>query len=262
MTAQTEEFYDLTVTHLSTLVFQGRQKQYEDLDKLLGLGYDVATVTEIASDRKAFRALCKEHGYRGFTAVGSDGGVAIKKSLIFRKWRTGLVQVIKKTGREMGSTRPFGRKGICWAGADMGRIGLLDVGTFHMLTGGRRKGRASQHGRANHYRINQRYARAIGRWSDRHGKGKRLAFVTGDANIVNRVQDPFLGQAPNLITCWDETKKYPNTGHGNIDLIARRKNDGRVKCIHARAFTDKQRHFGSDHYQIEATYRIRLLKEK
>lgn len=252
---------DLRIGHLSTLVFQGRQRQYADLDRLFGVGYDIVTVTEIGSDRAAFRRLAREHGYVAFTATGNDGGVAIKKTLLERDWRTGLVRVIRRTGREMGSTRPFGRKGITWAGAVLRRIGYVDVGTVHMLTGGRRPGRVSQHGKANHYRINQRFARVIGRWADKHGKGNRIAFVTGDTNIVDRIQDVFLGQAPNLITCWDEVGKWPNTGHGNIDVIARRKNDGRVECIHARAFTDKQRPFGSDHFLIEATYRIRHLKE-
>lgn len=252
-------YTDLTFGHLSTLVFQGRQKQYDDLDKLLSLGYDVVTVTEIGSDRKAWRTLARKHGYRAYAVAGSDGGVAIRASLIESGWRYGIVRAIKQTGRQMGSTRPFGPKGIVWGGAYLTNIGSTDIGTVHLLTGGRVPGRRSQHGRVNHYNINRKYTRTIGKWADRRGKGKRLVFVTGDANIVDRVQDVFLGQA-RMTTCWDELGVWPNTGHGNIDFIASYDADARVRCIQARAFTDKQIRFGSDHFLIEATYRIRNLK--
>lgn len=254
-------YIDLKFGHLSTLVFQGRQKQYADLDRLFGRGYDVVTVTEIGSDRRAFRRLAKEHGYRAHTAVGSDGGVAIKRALIVGGWRNGIVRVIRQSGRALGSTRPFGPKGIVWAGAELVDVGSVDVGTVHYLTGGRVPGKRSQHGKVNHYLLNVLYASKIGAWGRQHGQGKRLAFITGDFNIPDRLFDVFLGRA-DFTTCWDEIHAWPNTGHGNIDAIASRDADARVECIAARAYTDKQLHFGSDHFLIEATYRIRKLKEK
>lgn len=261
MSKTPEEFFDLKFGHLSTLVFQGRQKQYADLDKLLGLGYHVVTVTEIASDRAAFRRLAKEHGYRSFSTAGSDGGVAIKKDIIESGWHHGIVRVIRKTGKALGSTRPFGPKGIVWAGAVLKELGRTDIGTVHYLTGGRVPGKRSQHGKVNHYLLNVLYATKIGMWGRAHGKGKRLAFMTGDFNIPDRTFDVFLGRA-DFTTCWDELKKWPNTGHGNIDAIASYNLDKRVECIHARAYTDRQMHFGSDHFLVEATYRVKKLKEK
>ena len=90
------------------------------------------------------------------------------------------------------------------------------------------------------------------------GAGTALAFYSGDQNMKDEVTDTFYGG--RATSCWDELKKYPPT-HGirTIDVIASYDWDGRVRCVSARSFTDKQLFLYTDHYYIQARYRIRLL---
>lgn len=108
-------------------------------------------------------------------------------------------------------------------------------------------------------RINLRWTRkialAVSAIVARLGKGGNLAFYGGDQNIPDNLNDTFFGGP--LTSCWDEVGKHPNTGHGNIDVIASYDGDGRVKCVDARVFTDKQVFLYADHYLIEADYEIR-----
>lgn len=246
---------DVRVAHFSTRVFNSRRQQAEDIDRVLWLGYDWVTFTEIAKDRAALRRIAKQRGYRVHAPGRTDTAIAIKKSIIKGGWRTGMIPVITKTGKQLGSTRPFGPKGLAWVSFKHKATGRrIAVSASHYLTGGRVPGKRSIHGRVNHYLLNLQIARTIGAWARTHGKGRRLAFYQGDQNIVDRVADTFFGQP--LISCWDELEKWPNTGHGNIDVIARYKRDTKVKVILARAHNDTQVPLHSDHFLIDAVYRI------
>lgn len=224
---------------------------------MLWLGYDRVTFTEVAKDRATLRRIAKQRGYRVHAPKGTDTAVAVKKTLIKGGWRTGMVPVIKRTGLQLGSTRPFGPKGIAWVSFETADLGRIAVSAAHYLTGGRAPGKQSIHGKLNHYLLNLQLARAIGAWARAQGRGKNLAFYQGDQNIYDRLADTFFGEP--LVTSWDELEKWPGTGHGNIDVIARYKRDGRVTAVQARAYNDTKVPLHSDHFLIDTVYRVEHL---
>lgn len=98
--------------------------------------------------------------------------------------------------------------------------------------------------------------RALGKFARHYGRGRRLVFVNGDANLHDDRVDVYAGSP--ITTCWDELGEYPVThGHGTIDVIGSYDGDGRVRCLGARAFTDAQLPLHTDHNLIQATYQVR-----
>jgi hypothetical protein len=128
--------------------------------------------------------------------------------------------------------------------------GQFAVGAVHNLT---HRG-AGKEWKAESDKI---YAEVMGKWGAEHGKGTALAFIGGDFNRVDRRNDLFFGQP--FTTCWDDLKTWPNTGHGNIDAIARYDSDSRVRCVGARVLDDKKVFLNTDHWLIEAEYEIQPL---
>lgn len=242
------------VAHFSSRVFNAAAQQEADFRAVLSVKYAWVTFTEVSEHRTELRRAARAHGYRVYAPRGTDGAVAVRRDLVVGGWRQGMVPVITETGRQMGSTRPFGPKGVAWVSFQTRDLGRISVSTAHYLTGGRRPGPQSMHGRVDHYRLNRRLARAIGKWARTHGAGRALAFYGGDQNIVDQHADTFFGGP--LVSAWDEVEKWPGTGHGNIDVIARHKADGRVSAVAARSHPDARRYMHSDHYLIDATYSI------
>ena len=62
-----------------------------------------------------------------------------------------------------------------------------------------------------------------------------------------------------LTSAWDELGIYQNTGHGNIDVIASYDRDRRVRAEHIQAFPDSDFPLATDHFLVEAWYRVRRL---
>jgi hypothetical protein len=157
-----------------------------------------------------------------------------------------------------GDIQPrWGPKGVVWASFGNADIGPVSVAAAHYLTKGR-----SQKGQpikgVNHYTWNIKLAKVVGDWAREHGKGKGLAFYGGDQNIVDRTDDTFFGQP--LTSAWDELKKWDNTGHGNIDVIASYNGDGRVAAQDIRALDDNEFFQHADHFVIEAEFKVRKIK--
>jgi len=150
----------------------------------------------------------------------------------------------------------WGPKGIVWVSFENGDIGPVSVGAAHYLTKGRSpKGQPIKG--VDHYEWNKRLAGEIGDWAREHGKGNALAFYGGDQNIVDRDDDTFFGQP--LTSAWDELKKYENTGHGNIDVLASYDGDGRVEAKAIRALDDDEFFQHGDHFVVEAEFAVRRL---
>jgi hypothetical protein len=83
-----------------------------------------------------------------------------------------------------------------------------------------------------------------------------ISFVTADTNLDDRTTNAL---RPGILTCWDELGKWPDTGHGPIDVIASVDVDKRVSCFSAKAVTDRDIHLATDHYPIVAQYRIKKI---
>jgi hypothetical protein len=193
----------------------------------------------------------------------TDSWVAVDTRRIKKdSWKTGFEPGIpgsKALYAQAGVNAEFprwGPKGVVWVSFANVDVGRVSVAAAHYLTKGRSpKGQPIKG--VNHYEWNQKLAKVIGDWGREHGKGKALAFYGGDQNIVDREDDTFFGQP--FTSAWDELKKWENTGHGNIDVIASYKADGRVTAKAARALDDKEFFQHGDHYVIEAEFRVRPL---
>lgn len=245
-----------------SLQFSDSASQREaDIKTVFSRGYDVIMGTEAGagagSGKTASDQLIKKYaklkGYRVSVPKRYDTWVAVKKSLVASDFKSGADFVLDRSSR----TKPtppgrWGDKGIVWLSWDMGpTYGVLSVGAVHYLT---RKGA----GAAYKKKSDKMYATAIQKWADVHGKGSALAFIGGDFNLSDKNNNVFKGIA-KFKTCWDDLKKWPNTGHGNIDAIARYKRDGRVKCVGARVLNDKKLFLNTDHFLVEAEYEITAL---
>lgn len=223
-------------------------------------GYACLTGTEAGAGsgnlNAELRRAAKRHGYR-FHARHSLW-VAVRKDL-GPVVGTGYVHVLDSHDAS-GDPNPgdYTPRGIPWVKVDASKhgIGVITFGASHFLTKGRHPSQTKP-GPLNHHTLNDKYAAAVGAWARRHGKGSALVLWGADVNRVDRTDDVLDG-AP-LTTCWDELGKWPNTGHGNIDVIASYDGDGRVKCKGARAWDDKALALHTDHYLIEATYAVRVL---
>lgn len=223
-------------------------------------GYACLTGTEAGAGagnltRELTRAA-KRHGYRFHRAHGD--WVAVRKDLgpVVSK---GYVPV-HGSHNAIKDPNPgnYAPKGIPWVKVDASKhgIGVITFGAGHFLTKGAKPSQTLP-GPANHHTLNEQHAKAVGVWARRHAKGNALVLWGADVNRNDRDLDVLSG-AP-LTTCWDELGKWPNTGHGPIDVIASYDGDGRVECRAARVWDDKALKLHTDHYLIEATYDVRVL---
>ena len=254
----------LTIQHSSMEVFDAVAQQAEDAAKILALGNDIVCGTE---GRVAWRALkqnARKYGYFIYMGGRSDSWIAIKKDICAKypkqKWRTvkpkwGYEKIFSSAGSSGDPHGPYGDRGITFGVFAHKDLGIVSVGTSHYLTKGRTKDQTPP-GEFNHYDMNTVITDHIGKWARTYGKKSALAFFTADSNIVDTHDDVFRGEP--LTTAWDELGKYPNTGHGTIDVIASYDRDGRVKCIGGRILPELNLH--SDHITIKATYEVKLLK--
>lgn len=195
------------------------------------------------------RKYAKVHGYRLKVDNRYDTWVAVKRSLINKgSWRSGAVFVLwRKTKLARRASGRWGDKAITWASFRNSKIGKVSLGAVHPLT---KKGGGPDLKR----RTDRLFGRKIAAWFRRFAKGPAIAFVTGDFNLVDRTNDLFHG-AP-ITSCWDELKKYPNTGHGNIDAVGSADADHRVKCVGAVVLNDTNFFLHGDHFLVVTSYEI------
>lgn len=249
---------NLRFAHLALHSGDSRGEIRADFEKLFSRGYDGITGTEAGHEASTkakveLRRVANKYGYRLCAPARYDTWAAVKGSLIkdgftegadFALWRSSNVKP-----KPPGS---WGDKGVVWVSWNMGpTYGRISLAAVHPLAHG-------QAGKTWKAESDSIYARAIGKWAALHGAGSALAFVAGDFNNSDKFKDVFKGQP--LTTCWDELKTWPNTHKvGNIDAIASKDSDVRVRCVSARALNDKQLFFNTDHYLVEATYEIQSL---
>lgn len=257
----------LRFAHASLQFSDTSRQQQHDAGVIFSREYDIITGTEAGpgagDQRQHLRDAAREHGYRLFIPKRpTDAWVAVDRDLIDGGWETSHTPVIPGSGSLQGATRRWGPKGVTAVGFDNDLLGRINVAAAHYLTGARRPGDAAQHGGVNHWAWNRRLGLAVGRWAQEVGKGSALAFYGGDQNMAdgrnNEPQgDTFFG-AP-LTTVWDELGKWPNTGHGNIDVLASYDRDGRVSWVSGRALNDDRLPLHTDHFLVEAVAEVRHL---
>ena len=247
--APVKDFSILTAQHTSLQFSDSEEQMTSDVDKIFKRGKQILSGTE-ASDNPLtalLHAAAKKYGYRLFKPRGE--WLAVKRSLAGADslWRTGFIPVIESfEGEGKHSDR-----GVSWASFTVPDLGRITMGVSHYLTHGRKPGDPN-------FALNRRLAQAIGAWAGDKGKGTALVFYSGDQNKVDRLDDTFLG-AP-LTSAWDELKRYENTGHGNLDVIASYDGDGRIRAKAIRALDDTEFPLYTDHFLVEATYKVRNLQ--
>ena len=228
---------------------------YKDLIKVMNKNPAWITGTE-AGENPNWKDIKRAAAVRGYVVRRiRSNWVGVKRSLIKKgsfSWGHEIVAKSKQVAT------PGHDLSIIWATfthvtPGVGKISVL--GTHYPIKGD--PGRKSKE-----YLINLKWtkklAERLGHHARRLGKGKALCFAGLDTNILGNLSDPFFGNP--FVTCWTDRKKYPGTGHGNIDVIARFKGDARVKCVSTRVFRDAQMHLYSDHFLVQAVYEISLTK--
>lgn len=230
-----------------------KQKRHDALE-IFSHNYDAITGTESgeANTRRELRVAAHNAGYTYH--VNRSNWVSIKKSLIKPKsYRKGH-EVFVDNDKVIG---PGHDLHVTWAGCYIPRIGRVSFLSSHYATRGRP---VKDPEFSKNLGANKILARGIGDMAAKLGAGNALVFYGGDQNIIDKDHDTFFGE--NLTTAWDELKKYQNTGHGNIDVIASYDRDKRVKAKYIRALSDKKQFMYTDHFPVEAGFEIRLLPQK
>lgn len=199
----------------------------------------------------ALKDVDQDYGYRTWTAPSTDAWIAVRRSLIAGGWDTFTGPTIIP-----GEARKHTAKKVVSVNFKTEDLGRIHVIAAHYLTKGRPNAKDPVY--RQHIDENRALATAIGEYAKKVGKGSDLVFYGGDQNIVDRTDDTFFGQP--LTSAWDELKKWRNTGHGNIDVIASYDRDGRVSAAYCRALNDKKFPLHTDHFVVEAGFDVRHRK--
>lgn len=202
--------------------------------------------------RVILRAAAAKHGFRFFAGSGQDAWFAVNRSFIDSGWETFTGPVIVP-----GKKGDHSHKKVTWVSFYNERIGRVTLFGQHLLTKGRPSAKDPEY--RQHIEENRDILQATAKEVVKRGAGQAICFYGGDQNIVDVHDDTFMG-AP-LTSAWDELKKWQDTGHGNIDVIASYDRDGRVSAVSARSFKDKTFPLHTDHYLVEAQYDILVLKD-
>jgi hypothetical protein len=238
---------------LSPLQFGDTDEQMtSDVETLLSRDKHVFAGTEAGGEKAKplpdlLRAAAKRHNLRFH--MGKGDWLAVDRQLITGGWKDGYIPVLE-------SHEGVGRhtdRGVVWASFETKDLGRIAVGSGHYLTNGRNPGDPN-------YKLNLRYANAVGDWAVEMGKGSDKVFWLGDQNTPDQNHDSFHGNP--LTSCWDELGKYePTFGRfSTLDVIASYDQDGAVEALDCRALDDKELRLHIDHYVTEAEYKVRHLK--
>lgn len=222
--------------------------------ELLRIGKDAGYRVWVPSAQKA-----------GKSGTSTDCWIAVRRDLIDSGWTRGFIPTIPGSEELYANQKPpvapkgkprWGPKGIVWATFTNKRLGRITLGAGHYLTKGQRPNKPLNG--IDHFDWNRRMGVAIGDFARAKGKGSGIVFYGGDQNMIDRTEDTFFGSP--LTSAWDEMDRYENTGHGNIDVIASYDHDGRVVAQGVRALDDTEWSLHTDHFPVEAEYRVSPLK--
>lgn len=251
------------VAHAS-LQFSDREKQKEAdvltiLKHAVEKNYWWITGTEGRGRRKGtkdkasaffLRKYAPKHGYYFFMQPENDSWILIKMDVV--DWINNIKDQFYR--RIIPASRDHGNRGVLSKTFKNNRIGTVTVSAGHYLTRGNPYAKIP----ARRERVpgNRKLAGRIGRRLMFMARGKRLSFFGADTNIAGSPSVTDQTLIPGMITCWEEVGRWPGTGYGNIDIIARAKKDKRVKCVSARVYRDKALFLHTDHFLVEAEYEV------
>lgn len=257
-------FKDLRIFHLSLEVFDSTAQAAADVAKVGKLRPHLLGGTEAgeAEVKEMLRDVLGPKYYVFTASGGGDAWGAVRRSLVHSDIERTYKQIIA-SGKAMKDPHHYAAKGVLsigWENNQLGPMGFVPGG--HYLTKGRWKGQAQQDkpgDPVDHIAQNLKLAGAMADETLRLARGKGLAWMTADTNLVLRQQAEKAVAGRPLTVCWDEVKHYPNTGHGNIDGVFSCDSDGRTRCIQADALEDRDFFLNTDHFLVRTTYRTRKL---
>lgn len=272
----------------ASLQFGDSDKHHtQDLEKIFSHGIDRRwawiTGTEAGpgsgNTGEEIIRIARDAGYRphvpevhGKDEAGrTDCWLAVREDLIDSDWRTnfklaipGSAKLYADLGREPDSFPRWGPKGLVSAFWKSDLLGPVNLGVGHYLTEARSPHTGDVKG-IDHWEWNQKLAKVIANWGREVGKGRALAFYNGDQNMAdsknNEPQgDTFMGGPFTSLA--DELKKWQNTGHGPIDVMASYNQDSRVQGRDFVVLDDKEFFLNMDHFLCEGTYQVEPLPTK
>lgn len=231
------------------------------------------TETQQRSDAHRLCRRMKERKWEWLT--GTEGGslsvlppafrgIDQEFGLRFRKGKTGDVWLMHRLDLFSGEVEQEWYKvldGVAGQFADRGVFRVtghcpmldsdLTILVSHFLTDGDPS--SSVH---PHLEGNRKIAHKIGELGKLYGAHRDLVFYGGDQNIQDRRTDTFLG-AP-FTSLADELKRWQNTGHGAIDVMASYNADHRVQGVTWMVFDDSEFRLSSDHWLCEGSWAVRV----
>ena len=214
------------------------------------------TGTEAGSGADPLRSFLRRDfsvaGYKFWMAQQNDAWFAVREDLIEKgSWETYWKMVIP------GEAKKHTAKGVTYVKFFCPQLNrYVAVFAAHYLTKGRPGARDPQY--AVNLEANRKLANEIDKKVKELSATGVLCFYGGDQNIVDRDADTFFGGL--FLSSWDELKKYQNTGHGNIDVIACHDPLNRTRAISVKAYTDSLFSLNTDHFYIDSAYDTEVIQ--
>lgn len=253
----------ITIQHFAGFVFDTPRNQIEDAHTIFSSDAHIKGGTEAGPAapeyRKALAREARKNGYLFYNPGPQDCWVAFREDMRVpgSAVKKGLRLIIPSAHSQTPpDPHHYTAKGIPWMQVvtPFGDGLLFTHNDGHWLTNGRSPEQARQDNprcRTDHYGYNTQMAHKTVALGQRKVKNGGWASNAADGNLVDRTSDVYRG-AP-ATTCWDALKKWPPTGHGNIDFIGLLDKQGpgcKSKFVSARTMTDLD--FNSDHIPVEA----------
>lgn len=246
---------EFTIAHASLQFNDPAKQKFADVDKIFSQGFDHITGTEAGRGSGVLNAAliksATEHGYALALTEKYDTWVAVKKDNIKPgSWRMGARYAFPRAKRI--KPRPpgiWGDKAIVWGSYEHTLVGRITLGSMHPVT---RRGAGPRLKK----KLDAVYMNNLREWGKIHGAGNNLVFIGGDFNASSKNFKLF--RSAPFRTCWDDVKRWSNTGHGNIDAIARYLPDKRVRCVGATVQNDAQFFLNTDHFLVVTKYRVQF----
>lgn len=247
---------ELRMQHTSLQATDSKRQQIHDANVVFSLGraLPIKSGTESGPEtylREALKEAAKEHNHRIHFTRGNF--IAIDRAIIKDgTYKTGS-RFVAKNSRVVGPGHDLAYPTVRFQHVNEG-IGEVNVASIHLATKGARPGDPNYH-------INGEYIADVTRWMHEAGRGDGLAFLNGDFNSKDNVNN-WPRDKKSFTSMGDELGYWPNTGHGPIDGFCSYNKDGRVSAKHLRVLNDEALHLFSDHFCCRGTWAIQHRKGK
>lgn len=248
-------YIKIRAAHMSTQFNDSGAQKAADAEKVFKRGYDLITGTEAyeQNGRAALQKAATKYGYFFFDPPHQGGWVAVKKA-VGTNFTTRYVKVLS------GKIGEFSDRGTVSVSFRLTKAKRrCKVTAVHYVTHGKPYGDASD---KKYLGLNRKYAHQIGVENDQvtDRRDGTVCFGGADFNIDDQRADVFLSRSMRSQTCWDKLGKYPNTVPGaTIDALWNQKDQG-TTLIGARVITDADLPLATDHWLVEAEYRVPVKK--